>query len=103
MSVHDRSSLSDAEKLVYLQQAIKNGSAKNVIDGLSCSGEHYHEAIDCLQSRYNHPLLLVRPLRPSQLTLSPTTATVSSAHQNDTHCMYVPNSSQCPVMTNSPL
>ena len=28
VSVHDRTNLSDAEKLVYLQQAVKNGSAK---------------------------------------------------------------------------
>ena len=52
MSVHDRTNLSDAEKLVYLQQAVKNGSAKNVIEGLSRSGE---QAVDCLMSRYNHP------------------------------------------------
>ena len=40
ISVHDRTDLADAEKLVYLQQAIKDGSAKQAI-GLSHSGEHY--------------------------------------------------------------
>lgn len=34
ISVHDRGNLSNAEKLVYLQQAVKNGSAKNAIEGL---------------------------------------------------------------------
>ena len=47
VSVHDRPSLSDPEKLVYLQQSLKNGSAKSGIEGLSRSGEYYAEAIDC--------------------------------------------------------
>lgn len=55
VSVHDHSVLSNAEKLVYLQQAIKDGSAKSVVEGLSRSGEQYQEAIDCLKSRYNRP------------------------------------------------
>ena len=37
-------SLSDSEKLVYLQHALKDGSAKHVIEGLSHLGEHYIEA-----------------------------------------------------------
>ena len=51
ISVHDRSSLSNAEKLVYLQQAIKGGSAKS---------DNYDEAIACLKSRYNRPRLIHR-------------------------------------------
>ena len=58
ISVHDRPHLSDSEKLVYLQQAVKNGSAKPVIEGLSRSGENYNEAIDCLEARFNRPRLL---------------------------------------------
>ena len=34
-SVHDRSNLSDAEKLVYLQQSLRDGPAKRSIEGLS--------------------------------------------------------------------
>jgi len=34
--------------LVYLQQALKAGSARHAIDGLSHSGKNYKEAIDCL-------------------------------------------------------
>ena len=55
VSVHDRAMLSHSEKLVYLQQSLKGGSAKGMIEGLSRSGECYVEAIECLRSRYNRP------------------------------------------------
>ena len=58
ISVHDRSTLSDSEKLVYLQHALKDGTAKRVIEGLSRSGEHYAEAIESLKSRYDRPRLI---------------------------------------------
>ena len=58
ISVHDRAHLSDSEKLVYLQQSLKGGSAKSAIEGLSRSGEYYAKAIECLQSRYNRPRLI---------------------------------------------
>ena len=57
VSEHD---LSDAEKLVYLQHAIKSGEAKGAIEGLSRSGDNYCEAIDCLRSRYDRPRLIHR-------------------------------------------
>ncbi len=40
---------------MYLQHALKNGSANVVIDGLSQSGENYEVAVECLQSRYDRP------------------------------------------------
>ena len=55
VAVHDRTHLSDSEKLVYLQQSLKGGSAKSTIEGLSRSGEYYAEAVECLQARYNRP------------------------------------------------
>ena len=58
VSVHDRSSLSDSEKLVYLQHSLKDGSAKNVIEGLSRSGDNYSEAVDCLQAHFDRPRLI---------------------------------------------
>ncbi len=58
VSVHRRPSLSDAEKLVYLRHALKDGTAKRVIEGLSRSGEHYAEALECLQARYDRPRLI---------------------------------------------
>ena len=57
-SVDSRKHLSKAEKLVYLQHAVKNGSAISVIQGLSQSGEQYTEAVECLRSRYDRPRLV---------------------------------------------
>ena len=58
ISVHDRTNLSDAGKLVYLQQSLRDGPAKRSIEGLSRSGECYPEAIECLKSRYDRPRLI---------------------------------------------
>lgn len=53
-----RPSLSNLEKLVYLQQSLRDGSAREVIEGLSRSSDNYAEAIKCLQSRYDRPRLI---------------------------------------------
>ena len=58
VSVHNRNTLTDAEKLVYLQHALKAGSAKSTIEGLSRSGEHYVEVVGCLKTRYHRPRLI---------------------------------------------
>ena len=58
ISIHSRSNLSDSEKLVYLRHSLKDGSAKNVIEGLSRSGEYYAEAIESLKTRYDRPRLI---------------------------------------------
>ncbi len=58
VSVHNRSKLSNAEKLTYLRHALKDGSAKHVVEGLSSSGDHYGEAVDCLRKRYDRLRLL---------------------------------------------
>ena len=58
VAVHVQPNLSDSEKLAYLRHALKAGSAKSVIEGLSRSGEHYEEAIECLKSRYDKPRLI---------------------------------------------
>ena len=58
ISVHDCANLSDSEKLVYLQHALKEGFAKQAIEDLSRSGAYYAEAIECLRSRYNRPRLI---------------------------------------------
>ena len=60
VAVHNKTNLSNAEKSVYLQHAIKGGSAKNVIEGLSHSGDNYEEAIECLKARYDRPRLIQR-------------------------------------------
>ena len=58
VAVHNRRDISDTEKLVYLRHSVKDGSAKNVIEGLSRTGEHYNEAIECLQTRFDRPRLI---------------------------------------------
>ena len=60
VSVHSRSSLSNAEKIVYLKHAIKDGSEGNAIEGLSHSGDNYDEAVECLKARYDRPRLIHR-------------------------------------------
>ena len=55
ISVHSRSNLSAAEKLVYLQQALKGGPARSTIEGLSRSGDNYDEAVCCLKAKYDCP------------------------------------------------
>ena len=58
ISIHSRSGLSDAEKLVYLRHSLKNGTAKGVIEGLSRSGDCYSEAIESLMARYDRLRLI---------------------------------------------
>ena len=57
VALHDRINL---KKLVYLEHAEENGSAKNAIKGLSHTGDQYMEAIDCLNGRYSRPRLIQR-------------------------------------------
>ena len=58
VSVHDRPSLSDSEKLVYLRSALKGGPAKQEIEGLSRLAEFNAEAVECLQTCYDRPRLI---------------------------------------------
>ncbi len=55
VAVHESTYISNA---VHLRQALKDGSAKTVIEGLSQSGEQYEEAVDCLRARYDRPRLI---------------------------------------------
>ena len=55
VSVHRSTTLSDAEKLVYLRSSLKSSSAKGVIEGLSHSGDFYAEAVKSLKDRYDRP------------------------------------------------
>ena len=58
ISVHTRANLSNAEKLVYLQHSVKDGSAKKVIEGLSRTGDCYDEAVKCLKARFDRPRII---------------------------------------------
>ena len=58
IAIHDRSDLDPSQKMAYLCQSLKQGSAFAVIKGLSLTGEHYEEAISCLLQKYDRPRLL---------------------------------------------
>lgn len=58
VAIHSRDTLSDVEKLAYLCNSLKNGSAKGIIDGLSTSDEFYAEAVETLKARYDRPRLI---------------------------------------------
>ena len=58
ISIHHHTNLSEAEKLIYLQQSLKDGSTKRSVEGLSQSGDCYAEAISCLKSQYDRPQLI---------------------------------------------
>jgi hypothetical protein len=55
IAVHQHINLTDAEKLAYLRHELKGGNAKNVVEGLSRSGD---EAVTCLKTRYDRPRLI---------------------------------------------
>ena len=58
VAIHSQADLPEAQKLAYLRQALKDGSAKSTIEGLSRSGEQYGEAVECLRARYDRPRLI---------------------------------------------
>ncbi len=58
ISVDNRSDITDTEKLVYLRHSLKDGSARNIIEGLSHSGDQYKEAIDFVKARYDRPRII---------------------------------------------
>lgn len=58
VAIHTRSDLSNAEKLVYLCQAAKGGTARTVIEGLSRIGDDYDKAVECLKNHYDRPRLI---------------------------------------------
>ena len=59
-AIHGKRQLSNADKLTYLRHALKDGTARQVIEGLSQAGDNYPEAIDCLRKRYDRPRLIHR-------------------------------------------
>ena len=58
ISIDKRSDITDTEKLVYLRHSLKDGAARNIIEGLSHSGDQYKEAIDSVKARYDRPRII---------------------------------------------
>ena len=52
-TIHSKTGLNDIEKLVYLQDALKDGPAKFVIQGLTQTSESYKEAIKCEKEQHD--------------------------------------------------
>ena len=59
-AVHDKPQLGEVDKLTYLRDALKDGPAKSVVQGLTQTAESYQEAIRCLKDRYDRPRLTHR-------------------------------------------
>ena len=47
-AIHSKRQLSNADKLTYLRHALKDGTTRQVMKGLSQAGDNYPKAIDCL-------------------------------------------------------
>ena len=64
VTIHGKTALSDTAKLMYLQDALKDGPARFVIQGLTRTSESYEEAIKCLKERYDRPRLVEEGTHP---------------------------------------
>ena len=53
ISVHNETELKYVEKLAYLREALKNGPARHIFEGVMKDAEYYKEAIGCLRTCYN--------------------------------------------------
>ena len=53
MAIHSKAQLKDAEKLAYFRDALRDGPARNVVEGLSQDADYYKEAIGCLRRHYD--------------------------------------------------
>ena len=58
VAVHNHENICDSEKLVYLRHALKDSKVLKVIERLFRSREHYVEATELLQARFNRPCLI---------------------------------------------
>ena len=57
-TIHNKTQLTDSDKLTYLRETLKDGLARHVVSGLTQTAKNYMEAIRCLQERYDRPSIL---------------------------------------------
>ena len=57
-TIHCKTGLNFIEKLMYLQDALKDGPVRFVTQGLTQTSKSYEEAIKCLKEQYNRPRLV---------------------------------------------
>ena len=72
VAVHNQKSISNAEKLLYLEQAVRGSPAAKAIEGLSRTGAQYEQAVEHLKERYHRPRLVYRERVRNLLNLQPT-------------------------------
>ena len=60
VAVHDKPHLEEVDKLTYLRVALKEGPARNVVQGLTQTAKRYYDAVRCLKDRYDRPRLIHR-------------------------------------------
>ena len=59
-TIHCNIGLNFIEKLMYLQDALKDGPVRFVTQGLTRTSKSYEEAIKCLKEQYNQPQLVMK-------------------------------------------
>ena len=57
-TIHSKAGLNDTAKLIYLQDALKDGPSRFVIQGMTQTSESYKEAIRCLKECYDQSWLV---------------------------------------------
>ena len=57
-TIHSKAGLNETDKLMHFQDALKDGPARFVIEGLTQTSKIYEEAIKCLKEWYNCPHLV---------------------------------------------
>ena len=85
-TIHCMTGISYTEKLMYLQEALKDGPARFVIQGLTRTSESYEKAFKCLMERYDRPRLVqeVSWMRSPYRTAATKRSTVSMMLQYST-------------------
>ena len=59
-TVHDKPHLEEVDKVTYLRDALKDGPARNVVQGLTQTAESYQDTVRCLKDHYDRPRLIHR-------------------------------------------
>ena len=79
--------MSDADKMTYLQDALKTGPAKFVIKGYTRTSDSYEKAIRCLKEQYDHPCYVLEEHIHSILDAVP----VKNSSEKEIHYLYDAN------------
>ena len=87
-TIHSNSESSDADKLTYLQDALKNGRARFAIEELTRTSDSYEEAIKCLKERYDCPHYVLEEHIHSILHVLVDATPVKNDSEKEIHRLY---------------